>query len=187
MKSCHLRTYDLARHRFIHVVVFIVMMLAASLQGLHAQAASLVPDNYRVGKVTGKFGNTWQIAASLKLRPPRQLRSRYFEFALGATMTSSESRAFVSLGPVWQFPIYGDHVSIELGFSPTLFSGSTFSGRDMGGNFHFTSSAAVQAAFGQNRTGSLALRIQHTSNGGLNRTNPGMDIVGLSFGYRVGK
>ncbi len=28
--------------------------------------------------------------------------------------------------------------------------------------------------------------IQHTSNGGLNSTNPGMDIVGISFGYDFG-
>ena len=28
--------------------------------------------------------------------------------------------------------------------------------------------------------------IQHTSNGGLNSTTPGMDIVGISFGYDFG-
>ncbi|NCF30164.1 MAG: hypothetical protein GWP69_22550 [Gammaproteobacteria bacterium] len=172
MRSDHLGACDLARHRVIHVVAFVVMMLSVSLQGLSAQAATLVPDNYRVGKVIGKFGDTWQIAAAFNLRPPRRLRAQYLEFVLGANTSPSETHAFVSLGPVWQFPIFRDRVSVQLGFSPTLLSGSTFSGRDMGGNFHFTSSAVVEAAFGVRRNVSLALRVQHTSNGGLSTTNP---------------
>lgn len=187
MKNDRLKTYDLLRNRSIHVIVFIVAMLSLTLQGQNAQAASLLPDIYRVGKVISKFDDTWQIAAAFRLRPSRRLRAQYLEFAVGANSTPSETHPFVSLGPVWQFPVYGDHVSVKLGFSPTLLGGSTFSGRDMGGNFHFTSSAAVEAAFGVRRSVSLALRIQHTSNGSLSSTNPGMDIVGLSFGYQFGQ
>ncbi len=183
MKSNRLAAYDLARHRVIHVVAFVAMMLSVSLQSLNAQAATLIPDNYRVGKVIDKFSDTWQTAVAFNLRPPRRLRAQYLEFVLGANTSPSETHAFVSLGPVWLFPIYRDRVSVQLGFSPTLLFGSTFSGRDMGGNFHFTSSAAVEAAFGVRRNVSLALSLQHTSNGGLRTTNPGMDIVGLSFGY----
>lgn len=180
------KTHDLARHRFIHVVVFIVAMLSVSLHSLNVQAATLVPDDYRVGKVIGEFHDTWQYAIAFKLRPPRRLRAQYLEFAVGAITTPSESSAFVSAGPVWQFPVYGDRVTIKLGFSPTLLSGSTFSGLDLGGNFHFTSSAAVEATFGVRRSVSIALRLQHTSNGGLRSTNPGMDILGLNFSYAPG-
>jgi hypothetical protein len=68
-----------------------------------------------------------------------------------------------------------------LGFSPTLFAGSTFNDRDIGGNFHFTSSAAIGVSIGVDDDSSISLRIQHTSNGGLDSTNPGMDMVGINF------
>jgi hypothetical protein len=53
----------------------------------------------------------------------------------------------------------------------------------MGGNLHFTSSAALGATFGARESVALSLRIQHTSNGGLSSTNPGMDIIGLNFAF----
>lgn len=183
MKDNRLRTYDLARHRLAHALVFIVAMLSIALQSHDAQAAAVSPDDYRSSKAIAKFSDTWQFAAAYKLRPPRRLRAQYLELALGMNTTPSESRPFVSLGPVWQFPLYGDRVAIKLGFSPTLLGGSTFGGRDMGGNLHFTSSAAIEASFGLRRAVSIALRIQHTSNGGLNSTNPGMDMLGLNFSY----
>ncbi|MFQ5547281.1 MAG: acyloxyacyl hydrolase [Woeseia sp.] len=184
MKDNHLASVYPARHRYRHVIVFMAAMASLSLQSSNARAATLVPDDYRVGKVVSKFDDTWQIAAAFRLRSPRRLRAQYLEFAVGATTTPRETRAFVSMGPVWRFPVYRDRISIKLGFSPTLLAGSVFGGRDMGGKVHFTSSAAVEAALGVRRSASLALRIQHTSNGSLNSTNPGMDIVGLSFGYR---
>lgn len=110
MKRDHLRTYALARHRVIHVAAFTVMMLSVSLQGLNAQPATVVPDNYRVGKVIGKFSDTWQVAAAFNLRPPRRLRAQHLEFALGSNTTPSETRAFISLGPAWQFSISRDRV-----------------------------------------------------------------------------
>lgn len=186
MKANDLKSYDLARHRLVHAVVFIVAMLSIGLQNRSANAADLVPDDYRIGKVSAKFDDASLYAIAYRLRPPRRIRAQYLELALGTLATSSETRSFISLGPVWQVPLYGDRVSLNLGFSPTLLGGSTIGDRDMGGNFHFTSSASIDASFGLRRALSLAIRIQHTSNGGLNGTNPGMDIVGLNFSYIPG-
>ncbi len=176
----------LARRRSIHVVMVMMAMLSLLLQSLNVQAATLVPDDYRAGTVIGKFGDTRQFAAAYRLRPPGRLRAQYLELVVGAITTASETRGFASLGPVWHLPLYGDRVSIKFGFSPTLLGGSTFNGRDMGGNFHFTSSIAVELAFGLRRAMSIALRVQHTSNGGISSTNPGMDMLGLNFNYSPG-
>ncbi|MEM9209168.1 MAG: acyloxyacyl hydrolase, partial [Pseudomonadota bacterium] len=73
---------------------------------------------------------------------------------------------------------------VDLGFSPTLVSRSRFDGRELGGHFHFTSSLSVGASFGRFDRYALSLRAQHTSNGGLNEDNPGLDMVGVNFTVR---
>jgi len=70
---------------------------------------------------------------------------------------------------------------VEFGISPTLLGGSSINGSDLGGSFHFTSSAAIGTTFGAMGAVAFTLRIQHTSNGGLSSDNPGMDMVGLNL------
>ena len=91
----------------------------------------------------------------------------------------------MSLGPVWRLPINNRLPYVELGFSPTLLTGSSLNGRDLGGNFHFTSSISIGATFGTRQNISLALRVQHMSNGGLSSTNPGLDTIGLNFAFNL--
>ncbi len=186
MKTTGLENHKLARHRFVHALILLVAMLSADLQYNIAEAADLVPDDYRVGEVIGKFDDTSLYAIAYKFQSPRQFRAQYLELALGKLTTPSETHSFVSFGPVWQVPLYSDRISLKLGFSPTLLSGSRFGDRDMGDNFHFTSSASVEVSFGIRRALSLAVRIQHTSNGGISSTNPGMDVVGLNISYIPG-
>ena len=93
----------------------------------------------------------------------------------------------MSLGPVWRIPVNYSSLFIELGISPTLLGGSTFNGRDLGGNFHFTSSATIGKTFGARDAVSLSLRIQHMSNGSIKSTNPGMDMIGLNFTFDLSK
>ncbi len=87
------------------------------------------------------------------------------------------------LGPVWRLPINSRSLFAELGISPTLLSGSSFNGCDMGGNFHFTSTLVVGRTFGARDSVALSLRIQHMSNGSLSRTNPGMDMIGINVTF----
>jgi hypothetical protein len=183
MKSSSTETHKIAQCKSLHTVVFVIAMIAFPLNDSNARAASVMPADYRLAMAGDKFADTWQIAVAFRMRPPRRLRARYMELAIGTLSSSKESRLFVSLGPVWHLPLTSRSLFIELGFSPTFLGGSSFNGRDMGGNLHFTSSAALGATFGARESVALSLRIQHTSNGGLSSTNPGMDIIGLNFAF----
>ena len=169
----------------LHTVVFMIAMISFTLNGLNAQAANVVASDYRVVAASAKYNNTTQYAVAFRMRPPRRLRARHLELAIGAISTSQETRPFVSLGPVWRLPIRSRSLFVELGFSPTLIAGSSLNGRDLGGNFHFTSSASIGATFGARKNISIALRVQHTSNGGLSSTNPGLDMIGLNFAFNL--
>lgn len=148
-----------------------------------ANAVDVTPSDYRITTAGAKYDGTRQYAVAFKMRPPRRLRARRLELALGSISSPRESSAFVSLGPVWHMPVAHRSLFVELGFSPTLISGSSFNGRDLGGHFHFTSSFAIGASFGRFDTVSVSFRAQHTSNGGLSETNPGIDMIGLNVSF----
>lgn len=99
MQNNHSNSFEQARYRLVHGVIFVVAMLSLSLQSLNAIAADLVPDEYRTGKVVAKFDDAWQSAAVFKLRPPRRLRAKYLKLAVGAISTPTEVAPYVSLGP----------------------------------------------------------------------------------------
>ena len=181
MKRLSIETQKIGYPRALSIVVFAIMMISSMLNSSNARAATRWPSDYRVAAANDKFTDTWQYAVAFRLRPPHRLRAKRLELAVGTISTSQESRPFVSLGPVWRLPLSNDSLFVELSISPTLLSGSSFNGRDMGGNFHFTSSAAVGATFGARDSVALSLRIQHMSNGSLSSTNPGMDMIGLNF------
>lgn len=171
--------------KLLHTVIFLIAMISFTLHGLNVRAASVMPSDYRSTAGVGNFKDSWQFAVAFRMRPTRRLWARHFELALGTISTSQESRAFVSVGPVWRLPINRQALFVELGVSPTWISGSSFNGRDLGGNFHFTSSAAAGATFGVRNSVALALRIQHMSNGGLSSINPGMDMIGLNITFNI--
>ena len=171
------------RRKSLLIIALVTAMVPLALQAPAARAASLQPDSYIAGKVLDKFDDTWLFAATFKLGRPKRLLVQYVDLTLGVITAPGDSRPFISLAPVWRAPLFSDNVAIKFSFDPTLIAGSTFDHRDMGGNLHFTSAVAIEGAFGVRRSITLGLRIQHTSNGGLSSTNPGMDIVGLSFSY----
>ena len=177
------RTREFAQAKALHVVIFLLAMVSFMLNGLNVQAADLRPTDYRIALADDKFADTWQFAVAYRLRPPRRLRAQYLELAVGTISTSIDNKLFVSLGPVWRLPLYNESLFVEFGISPTLLSGTSFNGRDMGGNFQFTSSATIGAYFGPHDAMSVSVRIQHMSNGGISSTNPGMDMVGINFAF----
>ena len=183
-------THKIANSKALHAFVFVIAMISFMLNGSSARAASVMPSDYRLATAGDKFMDTWQFAVAFRMRPPRRLRgfrAKHLELAVGTISTSHESRPFVSLGPVWRFPVNNDSLFVELSISPTLLGGSTFNGRGIGDNFHFTSSAAVGKTFGLRDAVPLSLRIQHTSNAGLSSINPGMDTVGHNFAFDFSK
>ena len=159
----------------------VLLGLVALTANAQAAPGSLIPDEYRIASAASKFDDTYQFTAAYRLRAPRALQAHHLELALGTVYTTSETEAFVSFGPVWRFPLGEGSSFVDFGFSPTFLSGTDFNGRDIGGNVHFTSSLAVGTRFGRAEKYSLGLRAQHTSNGGLDHTNPGLDMIGLTF------
>ena len=158
-----------------------VVMLSCAVNAANASTEILIPSDYRIMAAGDKFDGVRQYAVAFEIRPPRRLRSRHLELAVGSMSGSSSDRAFLSFGPVWRFPFARDTAFVDFGFSPTLISGSDFDGRDLGGSFHFTSSVSVGASFGRRQSIGLSLRAQHTSNGGLSDANPGIDMFGINI------
>ena len=185
MQRSGTQNHKAGRSRVLHTVVFAIAMISIAMNSSTARAADLAPADYRILTAGGEFDDTTQIAVAFRMRPPRRLRARHLELAVGAITTPEETRAFVSLGPVWRLPIDSDSFFIDLGFSPTLISGSSLNGRDLGGNFHFTSSASIGTTFGASDNIAVSLRVQHTSNGGLSSDNPGLDMIGLNITFNV--
>ena len=178
------KAHKISNSRWLHAIVFTVAMISFGANSENARAAAPKPTDYRFTAAGDKFEDTLQVAVAFHVRPPRRLRARRLELAIGSLSTSRDHSAFVSLGPVWRLALHDRPVFVELGISPTLIvGGSSFNGRDLGGNVHFTSSLAVGANFGRLDTASVSLRVQHTSNAGLSNTNPGMDMVGINFAF----
>ena len=79
------------------------------------------------------------------------------------------------------FPVFDGWLQpfVMLGFAPTVLSDAALGERVIGGEFHFTS--AVMAGVMVLRPGRvrLAYRLQHTSNGGTQSENPGVDLSGV--------
>lgn len=183
MESPETKAGNVLRSKPLNASVVLVVMLSFALNGVNAFAATLEPSDYRIASAGDKFDGTRLYAVAFEVRPPRRLRARHLELAVGMFSSSSEDRAFISFGPVWRLPIEQRSLFVELGFSPTLIAGSSLNGRDPGGNFHFTSSVSIGTTLGGRQTVSLSLRAQHTSNGGLNSTNPGIDMIGINVAF----
>jgi len=163
----------------------LVLLVIVLRNSAFAYGAEETMSRIRIGTASDKFKNAVQLAAAFNFSAPRFLHARCIEFAVGSVSTSIEREAFISLGPVWRVPAWNETVFLDFGFSPTLLSGSSFNGRNLGGRFHFTSSLSIGANLGRDRANSIALRVQHTSNGGLDTTNPGLDIVALEFAFSM--
>jgi hypothetical protein len=74
---------------------------------------------------------------------------------------------------------------VDIGFGVHLLSHSRISDeRNFGSSFQFGEFLGVGADFGERRRYAVAARIQHVSNGGIRRPNPGVTFVQISMMYR---
>ena len=162
--------------------------LAAAVVALPggAGAASLVPE-LRVATAFNSRFDADLVSAAWYTGVPRWTRAQRFEFAAGVIHGSATTRAFAFAGPDWQLTPARLDAFVEFSFGPTLLSGSTIDGHELGGNLHFRSALAVGRSFGRHRMTRIALRIEHISNGGLRDPNPGLDSIGLSFVSGIGR
>jgi hypothetical protein len=105
-----------------------------------------------------------------------------FETALGVLNRRGSHGIMVNLGPVLAIEPLDARWGLRIGFAPTLITRDAFGPVDLGGNLQFSSSLS---AYWQFNDGYMILyRFQHTSNGGLRHSNPGMDLHSLGLAYR---
>ena len=170
--------------RLVHAGMVATVLLAGTVsEGLMAETKQ--PAGMRYGKAVGQFHDVHHYAAIYQLSAPRRTGARHLELAVGALDSGGDTSAFLSLGPVWRFHPGTHSLYLEFGFSPTLISDPSLGGVQLGGNVHFTSSATVGTRFGSRDEYGVELRIQHTSNGGLDSTNPGLDAIALNFTAQI--
>jgi hypothetical protein len=111
------------------------------------------------------------------------------DFTAGQLERGGDSSLFVSFGPTYRFNMKKSEPGrwfMEIGSHPTYVSKSQFGGKPLGGNFFFTSFLGLGAYLDRQRRTCLLIRYQHTSNAGLSNSNPGVDMLGLTFSYHFG-
>lgn len=104
------------------------------------------------------------------------------EGALGALQRRGHYAAMANLGPVLAFEPVDGQWGMRVGFAPTVISRDEFGNVDLGGNLQFSSS--ISAFYKINKNYCILYRYQHTSNGGLRPSNPGVDLHSLGVAYR---
>jgi hypothetical protein len=181
------------RNGRVRVAALLAALLLGSLPAAHAQvlaqglaqglAHGLGDARYRIAVADDRerFSGTTQVAAAFDAMGWERWGADRLRLEVGVFEDGENTRPFLSLGPVWHRPLGSSPYFAELSVSPTLIGGSTFQDEELGGNFHFTSAVVLGARFSDH--GFVALRLQHTSNGGLRETNPGMDMLGISFAF----
>jgi hypothetical protein len=179
-------TVSVTRHyanfpsRLLQLAIIALACVALHGRYAHAEGLQSMDLRYMYG-YKDKFDETDLYVATLNFPPPKFLGIDRQELAFGAFDSPDDTTAFVSFGPVWHLPFGDSAIFVDLGFSPTLLSKSKIQDEPVGGKFHFTSSVSLGAKFGENDSMSLALRVQHTSNGSIDTPNPGIDMLGVSF------
>lgn len=86
------------------------------------------------------------------------------------------------LGPVVELQPVHWPITLEGGVAPTLLSQHKFGPLDLGYPLQFTSHVGVNLALGHHWV--VGYGFQHTSNAGLDASNPGLNLHVVSLGYR---
>jgi len=161
----------------------LVPVLLGLLVPLAASASDLVPQRFALRYALNEFKDTAGIDVAWQLDVPDLAFIRHaqrVEFDVGLIHAPEDIGAILSIGPIWRFDLGESRYFAEFGLAPTVVSLRKFGESDIGGHFHFTSLLSVGTAFGSRRNWTLALQVSHTSNGGLDKPNPGLDMIGIS-------
>lgn len=140
-----------------------------------------------------KFSGMHQRGILLRYQVSAQTTSFWLpstlDFAAGWLERGSNAASFIAFGPTYRLDMNKSKPGrwfMEFGVHPTFVSQSRFGGKNLGGKVFFTSFLGGGVYLDRQRTISLLLRYQHTSNAGLSDTNPGVDMLGLTLSYRFG-
>jgi len=107
----------------------------------------------------------------------------YLSLEIGRFERRSEHRNFISFGPVVRLTHqrWGTRLFVDAGLSPTAIDGARYGDRDFGTSFNFSSHLGLGFRFGAKENQFIKLRYEHISNGGIDRDNPGVNMIGIDF------
>lgn len=102
--------------------------------------------------------------------------------------TRNSDITYVGLTPVFRLT---RHQPLSNGVRPflegavgfQLMSDHKIGDKDLGGDFIFRDHVSGGVMFGNNEQHELSLKLQHFSNAGLNKSNPGINFMSLQYGY----
>lgn len=176
-------------------LVAVTVIAAAIAAGVPARAAEIGGIQGRYGK-TQDLGSTKTAALSILIEPdtpPRWLTflgdDIHFDATLGVFKDGQRDDNdvfFTHFGPVWHYEpgLLGRRGFVEIGTAPTLLSEDELDGEDIGGRFHMTSHVMLGFELDRRERWRAGLRLQHTSNAGLQDDNPGIDALLFELRYR---
>lgn len=106
--------------------------------------------------------------------------SSWLDVSVGHLTETDRRGSLVSVGPSFEYrrDAFGNRWILEAGTAFTWIDHERFSRGEIGGHFHFTTHLSAGSALGG---GTLRIRMQHTSNGGSDTPNPGIDMLGLEY------
>ncbi len=99
-RSSTKKIHRFANSKALHLAVFAIAMISFTLNGWNAQAANVIPTDYRFATADDKFADAWKIMVVFKVRPRRRLLANRVERTIDTLSISQEIRLFVSLGPM---------------------------------------------------------------------------------------
>jgi hypothetical protein len=106
----------------------------------------------------------------------------YLETNAGVLRGSGESAFVGSIGPGIYIKGLKEILEISMGINPTIISKHKFGDENLGGPIEFTSHIGLNLNFTRHFT--IGYRLQHMSNAGLYKHNPGINMHMIEVGYR---
>ncbi len=104
-----------------------------------------------------------------------------FDFGATYLEAGDDEGAMLAAGVNLALGLWADRVELEIGFRPTWMFDHEYGDDDFGGGMQFTSHAGLAVNWHQ---AVLSYRIQHTSNAGIYKRNPGLNLHMVGLGYR---
>ena len=182
--------------------IFISLMLASTTvlaAPRHRESHSWVPDTMfaQAGGAADESTSAYALGANWNWNRGRRLGRGYItgytEASIGSWRTDAAARGgarnysqFGVTEVLRYFPGDGPHlwfaeIGVGANYITPVYQGE---GKSFSTEFNFGDHLAVGRILGQQRLGSVALRLQHFSNGGIDAPNPGENFLQLRYTYQ---
>lgn len=107
--------------------------------------------------------------------------SSRFDMGITFLEASDEEGCMLAAGADLVFGLWDGNTEVEIGFRPTWMPDQEYGEDDYGGGLQFTSHLGLTINW---QPVVINYRFQHTSNGGIYDSNPGLNLHMVGVGYR---